>query len=688
MSTSTFPGTRSSRHVALRSAMAALIALCVGGAATAQTTTLGTRGSTASDSTAITTNAGSTWKEYKRAAEYADAVSLPLQFITMADGKKLAVRVTVPADAKGKPVAGTFPAILTQTAYRIDLGQLLGYVVQTGNSLLVGGQDKFMVQRGYVSVAVDVVGTGMSSGEGALLGTEEQEGYAAAVDWVTQQPWFNGKLGLAGTSYLGITSLQTAKQQHPAVKAVFAQVPMGDAYRGTVGIGGLLNAKFISLWLPLTHTLSVQNDIAKLNFPTWSEQIEQANQEHIASIDSWYLPTVDGAMTGVTGYATDDGDFWAVRSPIEGASRIKVPTFIVGSSNDIFQRDEPLLYEQLKKNVNAKLLIVKGSHVEAVLAAASGANNLLGNGAPGSASLMLQWFDQYVRGINTGAASLPNVTQFVEGYGVLGSTRYSKSTDWPHPQMTPTRLYLRGNQTLTAAKPGSGETARFVKEPKAAVVTYAKNDSGKTVHAEVEINDGSDCSSSMVQWSLGISGLLPKACYTNSNTVEKSQGAAIYETPYQTQDMYINGPIQADLWVATTKTEAAISVRVDAVDILGKATPLSTGLLAVSHRAIDTTRSRYVKGVMIQPWHPFTEAARLPVIPGQAMQVSVEVFPAAALIRKGQKLRIAISASNQAMGVWPKPQEAQAAGGVTTIFSDANRPSSVVLPVVPASALN
>ncbi|MFZ5525172.1 MAG: CocE/NonD family hydrolase [Pseudomonadota bacterium] len=689
MFTSTFPVTRSTRQFALRSTIAAaLIALSAGTAATAQTTTLGTRGSTASDTTAITSNAGSTWKEYKRAAEYADAVSLPLQFITMADGKKLAVRVTVPADAKGKPVAGTFPAILTQTAYRIDLGQLLGYVVQTGNSLLVGGQDKFMVQRGYVSVAVDVVGTGMSSGEGALLGTAEQEGYAAAVDWVTQQPWFNGKLGLAGTSYLGITSLQTAKQQHPAVKAVFAQVPMGDAYRGTVGIGGLLNAKFISLWLPLTHTLSVQNDIAKLNFPSWSAQIEQANQEHIASIDSWYLPTVDGAMTGVTGYATDDGDFWAVRSPIEGASRIKVPTFIVGSSNDIFQRDEPLLYEQLKKNVNAKLLIVKGSHVEAVLAAASGANNLLGNGAPGSASLMLQWFDQYVRGINTGAASLPNVTQFVEGYGVLGTTRYSKSTDWPHPQMTPTRLYLRGNQTLTAAKPGSGETARFVKEPKAAVVTYAKNDSGKTVSAGVEINDGSDCSSSMVQWSLGISGLLPKACYTNSNTVEKSQGAAIYETPFQTSDMYINGPIQADLWVATTKTEAAISVRVDAVDILGKATPLSTGLLAVSHRAIDTTRSRYVKGVMIQPWHPFTEAARLPVIPGQAMQVSVEVFPAAALIRKGQKLRIAISASNQAMGVWPKPQEAQAAGGVTTIFSDANRPSSVVLPVVPASALN
>src|SRR5690606_27972641 len=114
----------------------------------------------------------------------------------------------------------------------------------------------------------------------------------------------------------------TAKQQHPAVKAIFTQVPMGDAYRGTVGIGGLLNAQFISLWLPLTHTLSVQNDIAKINFSQWADLIETHNQQHIASIDSWYLPTVQKSLDGEIGYATDDGDFWAVRSPIEGAPSI------------------------------------------------------------------------------------------------------------------------------------------------------------------------------------------------------------------------------------------------------------------------------------------------------------------------------------------------------------------------------
>ncbi|HET6787027.1 MAG TPA: CocE/NonD family hydrolase, partial [Aquabacterium sp.] len=374
--------------------------------------------------------------------------------------------------------------------------------------------------------------------------------------------------------------------------------------------------------------------------------------------------TVDNSLLGTTGYATDDGNFWSLRSPIEGAAKIKVPTFIVGSNNDIFQRDEPLLYEQIKRNTNTKLVVLKGSHIGAVLAGASGADTILAKGAPKSASLMLQWFDQYLKGMNTGAATLPNVTQYVEGYGALGSTRYARATDWPHPQMTPQRYYLRGDKSLSLTKPGATEkSAGTVSEPTPAVVEYAKSDSGKAVNAKVTINDGSDCSSSYEQWTLGMAGLLPKACYTNSNTVERAQKALIFETAPMTSDMYINGPIQADIWMSTNRTEAAVAVRVDVVDILGKATPISTGLQAASHRAVDTSRSRFVKGIMIQPWHPFTEAARLPVVPGQAMLVPVEVFPAAAVVRKGQRLRVAISASNQAQGVWSKPQEAKAVGG-------------------------
>lgn len=678
--------TQGVRAFALSSLAAILLAAGVTSAMAATTTTLGTRGSTSQANPAITANANGAWKDYTRAEEYPKAVTLPLQFITMKNGQKLAVLVSVPADAKGNPVQGAFPAILTQTAYRIDVGQLLGTFAVTGNTLLVGGKDEFMIKHGYISVAVDVLGSGMSDGQGALLGAAEQAAYGEAVEWVSKQAWFNGNLGLAGTSYLGITSLLTAEQQNPAVKAVFAQVPMGDAYRGTVGVGGLLNAQFIALWLPLTQSLSVANGLAVSNNPSYAAQIQAANQEHIDAIDSWYLPTVGNSLGGLTGYATDDGDFWAVRSPLEGAASIKVPTFIVGGSNDIFQRDEPLLYEQLKKNVTTKLLIVPGAHLQSVLSAQNDANNATANGAPATKVLMLQWFDQYLRGMNSGAATLPNVTQYVEGYGILGN-RFASTTDWPHPKAAPQRYYLRGNMKLTTQAPLLAEASHTIAEPKGAVVTYAPTENGKVVTASVTLNDGSDCSSSYVQWTLGAGGLLPKLCFTNSNTVENEQKALIYQTAMLTEDMYINGPMQADIWMSTTNTEAAVAVRIDDVDVWGNATPISTGLQSASHRAVDSSRSRYINGVMVQPWHPFTMAARQAVVPGQAMLVPVEVFPAAALIRKGHKLRIAISASNQAQGVWPTPQQLKANGNVSTIYNTPSRPSSLVLPLVPTSAL-
>ena len=654
----------------------------------AQTTTLGTRGSTSQANPAVTTNAGAVWQSYTRAEDYPRTTTLPLQFITTSTGQKLAVLVSVPADVWGKAVPGTFPVILTQTAYRVDVGQLLGTFASADTTLMVGGKDDFMIQRGYITVAVDALGTGMSSGETKLLGTEEQQAYGEAVNWVTKQPWFNGNLGLAGTSYLGITSMFTAQQQNPAVKAAFAVVPMGDAYRGVVGAGGLLNAKFLSIWLPLTQSLSVGslNTVEELSNPKFASIISAADKQHAAAVDSWYLPTVNGGLAGQVGISTDDGDFWSIRSPLEKASDIKVPTFIVGSSNDIFQRDEPLLYEQLKGNVNTKLLVLPGSHLQAVSGVIAGANTAAANGAPAGKFLLLQWFDQYLKGKSTGAAALPNVTQFVQGYGDGSTKRYASTTDWPHPQATAQRLYLRGDMSLSAQPPAVGELAHTLREPKAPVVSIAR--SGNGVKASVAINDGSDCSSSYVQWTLGIAGLLPQACYTNSAKVEAAQNALVYQTAVLASDLYINGPIQADVWVSSIATDTAIAIRVDDVDAAGVATPISTGLISARYRAVDNSRSRYLNGVMIQPWHPFTTASAQPLVPGQPVLVPVEIFPNAALIRSGHKLRVAISASNQAQGVWPLPQQSTVNGNFSTIFNDASRPSSVVLPVVPASVLN
>lgn len=673
-------------HLGLFALMALLLILA--GAATANTTTLGTRTALSEPNPPLANNADDRWDGYWRPLQYPRATTLPLQFISTQTGKKIAVLVSVPADFFGNPVKGKFPVVLTQNAYRIDLGSLLGTILPSQTTLLIGGKDKSMIRRGYISVTVDVYGTGMSTGVSKLLGEEEQQAYSDTVDWITEQPWFDGNLGLAGTSYLGITSLLTGEQQHPAVKAVFAEVPMGDPYRATVAPGGMLNANFINTWLTLTHTLSVSNETALLSYPEHKDQINQATADHVAAIDEWYLPTINGGLDGEDGIATDDGDFWSVRSALEDADKINAPTFIVGGTNDIFQRDQPLLYERLKNRVNTKLLILPGAHVQAILDGIVGHDNYFSRGAPGSQALLLKWFDKYLKGMNNGAENMPTVTQYVEGHEVFGKPRFDVSSDWPHPKLQPQRFYLRGDRSLTRDKPTSNEDTHALYEPQAPEVNINVSSDGTRVEGEVLFNDSSDCSSSSVQWSLGLDGLLSKACHRDNRTVEEAQNALVFETGQLRSDTYINGPIQADIWMSATNPHAALAIRVSIVGRDGKATPVSTGIQSAAFRAVDESRSRFIDGVMIQPWHPFTRASLQPLVPNQPVLVPVEVFPAAALIKKGERLRVSIASSNQVQGIWPLPMQAQANGNVTTLYNQPDLPSSVVLPVVPTSELN
>lgn len=562
------------------------------------------------------------------------------KFITMPDGTQLAASVTLPANADGKAASGPFPTILTQTAYNKDVG---AYIPP------IGGANDYLVKHGYAQVVVDVRGTGRSTGVWRAFGPKEQSDYGHVVNWVTQQSWCDGKIGVYGASYLGITALLTAARDNPAIKAAFPIVPMGDAYRDVTVTGGQVDVGFIPLWMGLVTGLGVIQP-SLLQQPG---EAAKATVEHaVNTVLRFQLPTILQAISGDPSKAYD-GPFWAVRSPLAQASKIKVPTFIVGALHGIFQRGEPLIYDALKHHTTAKLLIGPWTHIQAVMSSGLPADNV-----PPLDHIALQWFDQYVKGERVGAGKLPNVTQYVYGYG-----HYVATTDWPNPKARPVRLYLHGDQTLSTQKPArNGQSTQIVQQPLEGI-----------------------CSESTSQYTAGALGLTGLPCTKYDNTAEAAD--ANYETPAMIHDMYINGPIEADIWVSTTALDAGLSVRVDDVGPNGKAFALTNGLMTVSMRAVDPTRSRYLDGQMIQPWHPFTQASVEPVKPGKPVEVSVEVFPTSALIKAGHRLRISVGPSDFPHGLPPIPDLLKSALGVLTIYSDAAHPSSVVLPVVPASSV-
>ncbi len=581
------------------------------------------------------TSAGGAWVSYDRAEEYPGTAQLDSVRIAMRDGVELSAIVTVPADADGNPVTTPLPVILTQTGYNKSIP-----VIPASNA--------FLVQHGYVHVSVDVRGTGMSGGEWEAFGETEQADYNEVMEWAATQPWSNGTVGTWGASFMAITQLFTAAHQHPAHKAVFAIVPMADAYRDIVWSGGQLNAGFIPLWMGLVTALGA--------IPA---EIDPAAPgvivEHLLSaVTNFQVPVIAQSAIGTGDYNYDTA-FWRTRSPIEQADRIRIPTFIVGGLNDIFQRGEPLLYEALRDHTTAKLLLGPWQHI-----GGSQGAGLPKDGVPDLNHIALMWFDQYLKGMNAGAAKVPNVTQYL-----YGEERYVTTTDWPHPQARAERLYLRADKSLGRELPGAGE--------------------GSSTVLQQPLNG--ICSTSTSQWTAGLLGALPVPCFTENNINENPLFEVTFTTPAMEQDYYVNGPIQADMWISTTAADAGLLVRITDVSPDGSSREITNGILTASLRQVDTSRSRYLNGEMIQPWHPYTEASREAVGSGTPVLLPIEVFPSSFVIKQGHSLRVTVGASDFPHGLPPLADLADQLVGVLTVYSDAERPSSVVLPVVPTAVL-
>ena len=602
---------------------------------------LGNRSSEASFKPILSQPADTKWQSYDRPADYAGVTKLPTTFITMRDGVQLAASVTLPALSEGQVDTGKYPTILIQTSYNLTAGSFVG---------AIGGADPFMVQRGYATVVVDVRGTGNSTGNWEAFGADEQADFKEVAEWVTQQSWSNGSIGVYGVSYLGITAILTAQQQHPAVKAAFPIVPIGDGYRDIVFTGGNVNATFIPLWMGLITGLGVLSFDALQTDPAVGLQSIIGNV--LNALTGFQVPTMLKALLGES-ETVYDGDFWAERSPLEGADKVNVPTFIVGGLFDLFQRSEPMWFETLKGQVPVKLLIGPWTHLDA-----AGGNGLPQDDVPNLQQLQLQWFDQYVMGLDTNAEAQPNVTQYV-----LGLDRYQTTSDWPHPAMQPETYYLQPEGSVSKQQP-TAENA---------------------THTVLQQPLNGLCSSSTTQWTAGITAFLPIPCFSDNTLAET--GAAQFFTPVSEEGFYINGPMQANIWVATTAMDTNVSVRIDLIGPNGGSEPVTNGLLTASHRQVDTSRSRVMNGVMLQPWHPYRADTLLPVTPNEPMLMPIEIFASAVYVAPGSRLRISINSSNMPQGLQPVPTLLKSALGILTVYTDSQRPSNIVLPVVPANQL-
>lgn len=96
---------------------------------------------------------------------------------------------------------------------------------------VVYAQPAWFARHGYNVVVQDVRGRGDSEGEFYPFAYEGRDGFET-VEWVAQRPECNGRVGMYGFSYQGLTQLLAAAERPPALQCISPAQTAGDLYEG------------------------------------------------------------------------------------------------------------------------------------------------------------------------------------------------------------------------------------------------------------------------------------------------------------------------------------------------------------------------------------------------------------------------------------------------------------------------
>ena len=175
-------------------------------------------------------------------------------------------------------------------------------------------------------------------------------------------------------------------------------------------------------------------------------------------------------------------------------------------------------------------------------------------------------------------------------------------------------------------------------------------------------------------------------------------GFSFQSSPME-EDVEMAGHFAATLCISSTAPDADVVVLVWAIDEHDNAVaygashtepePLAKGFLRVSHRKTDPERS-----LPWRPWHTHLESDLMPLQgPEEVVEITVEILPAAARLRKGWSLRVDVCPSEDqpnipgyeapSMRLWYG--ETQSLGVLDTLHVGGGRANFLMCPVVPRS---
>jgi len=512
----------------------------------------------------------------------------------------------------------------------------------------------------YLVVVQDIRGQGASGGTFSEFTHDQNDGYDS-VEWAAALPGSNGKVGMYGSSYVGATQWLAAVTAPPHLVTIVPANTASDYYDGWTYEGGEFRLAFVQPWAigSIAKTAAMNRN----DQPTVDELTAAADdptrwldfrpfkdlppmQPNNPAVAPWYFDWIR--------HSSRD-DFWRQFSIRDRYPAVTVPVLNFEGWYDAFLAGGVENFAGMvarggsdTARTNQRLVIGPWDHVDWGRPDSEPAPVLKAIGAVANSpinSLMLDWYDHFLKGKENGVAGKPRVDYFL-----MGANVWKTASGWPLPQTRPTTYYLAGLG-------GADRKGLLVETPPNAeapdVYTYDPSFPAPSL-------GGHSCCGAQ-------SG--PQGPYDQTPAEQRSD-VLVYSSAPLSHDTEVTGPTTVELWAQSSAIDTDFTAKLTVVKPDGEVINLNNGILRTSFR------------------DSLSKPATTP--PNQPVAYRIQIWPTSYEYRAGDRIRLEISSSDYPQFA-PNPNTGEPFGQSTatvpatqTILHDATHPSSITLPVIPS----
>jgi putative CocE/NonD family hydrolase len=562
----------------------------------------------------------------------------------MRDGALLAGEVYRPGDG------GKYPAIIMRTPYS-------GEMITGGSSYI-----KVLptVHAGYALVIAYVRGRFGSQGKYDLMSPQDVEGADCydTVEWVANQPWCDGNVGMAGESALGTVQWRTARENPPHLRAIAPGIAGAPGDSGPEVADAPVNLNIaVSLLLILAGDVFDRMDARGEDTVNARHLLDQVKND--PSLAYNYLPVRDVPQFNSTGIRELWNTCLHMGASGQQASgepypfhKVTIPALSITSWYDPFARNSFRSFSKMMTDGGCQYAR-EHQHLFAGPWCHCKPQRVLGHidfgpfadeAGSGAFAYLISFFDKYLKGKDI---NLPMVRYFR-----MGSNTWHDADAWPLPQTICQRIFLHSRGRANSSS-GDGLLSRDepVREP-ADSFTYNPLNPLPTAGGRGGVVEN---------------GFLYGP--VDQVYVARRDDVLCYTTHELKQDIDVTGALELHLFASSSCRDTDFAAKLVDVYPDGRAYNVADGIVRAQYR------NSFAKSELLRP--------------GEITEFVIRLGYISHLFRNGHRIRIDVTSSNfptfdrnMNMG-HPLGEDAEGIPALQTVYHQTNCASYIDLPVIP-----